>query len=514
MEQKTQKESIIEKQFLTLTNDTLVLKHFNRNKIKKVIITQPNYSRYGKRSWKMPPYGLAILNACIKKHFDSEIFDPDYDSLSDEEIYKILREKQPDVVCVGTISTEFYETTSNMTHIIRKALPNSIIIEGGVLPTTGIKVAMKDKNVNYWIIGEGEINFPQLLNELDKQTPYLLNIKGLAYWDNGVAKINPQEGFIQDLDSIPFADYGGLNYLNYGNHKIKFGQGICARRFPYTTSITSRGCPFKCTFCASSAVAGNKVRIRSAENVLAEIDHLHSKGIKEVIFLDDNFFVFRNRAIKIVKGIIERKNDPSFDMTWKICNLMITLLDEEMIDLLIESGMYQMTVSIESGNEYVLEKLIKKPMPLDKAARLCTYAHKKGMEIIANFVIGHPYETWDQIQDSVEYAGNLDVDLVSFHIATPLPKTELYDICVKEGIIKENFDENGKLDGYCIGKINTNTWTAEDLMILRAYEWDRINFRTQERKERIARIQGITLEELEKWRMDTRKKLGVRVVDS
>src|SRR3989338_1958870 len=119
-EQKNGKE-----QFLALTNDQLVLRRVPRNKIRKVMITQPNYSRYGKRSWKMPHYGLALLNACIKEHFDSEMFDPDYRSLSDDQVFSILKEKQPDVVCIGTISTEFYETTANMTRIIREALPHA-----------------------------------------------------------------------------------------------------------------------------------------------------------------------------------------------------------------------------------------------------------------------------------------------------------------------------------------------------------------------------------------------------
>jgi len=514
-EEMIKNELEVEKPFLSLTNNLLVLQRPTRNKIKKVMITQPNYSQYGKRSWKMPPYPLALLNACVKKYFDTEIFDPDYNSLNNEEIVKKLNLIKPDVVCIGTISTEFYECTTNMTQLIKETLPSCLIIEGGVLPTTALKVAMKDKNVDYWIIGEGEINFPQLLEQIDSNTPNFSNIDGLAYWDeNGSAKINPKSGFLQDLDSIPFPDYGKLNYLNYGNHKIKFGQGVCARAFPYTTTISSRGCPFKCSFCAAPAVSGDKIRNRSAENVLKEIDYFYENGIREVIFLDDNFFVDRLRAIKILKGIIQRKKNGRDDFVWKCCNLMITLLNEEIIDLMLESGMYQMTVSIESGNESVLKDLIGKPMPLEKAMHLCQYAHKKGMEIIVNFVIGHPYETWNQIQDTVEFAGKVACDLVSFHIATPLPNTKLYEICVKEGFIKEDFDENGKIDGYCLGTINTDTWSAEDLMILRAYEWDRINFRTQERRERIAKIQGISMEELEKWRIETRKKLGVRVINS
>ena len=193
------------------------MKMSGNNKIKKVMLTQPNYSRFGKRTWKMYPYSLGILNACIKDSFKTELFDPNFRNLSDEEVIDSLRKANPDVVGISTNSTEYIKNDEHMTALIKKALPNAIIVEGGILPTAAIDIAMKDKNVDYWIIGEGESSFLELLNELDKPKPNLSHIKGLAYYEKDEARIAMPDGYIENLDSVPFADYGNLNFMDYAN---------------------------------------------------------------------------------------------------------------------------------------------------------------------------------------------------------------------------------------------------------------------------------------------------------
>ena len=480
-------------------------------KIKKVMLTQPNYSRFGKRSWKTHPYSLGLLNACIKDNYDTELFDPNFQNLNDKEISDSLRKAKPDAVSISSISTEYVLEIEHLTKLVRNALPNVIIVEGGILPTVSINVAMRDKNVDYWVIGEGENTLLNLLNELNKTQPNLSHLKGLAHFKNGAPYINITAGYIEDLDSIPFPDYGNLNFMDYANQQLKYGQGICASRFPYATTITSRGCPYRCIFCSGPSISGKKVRLRSVNNILKEIDDLYKQGIVEIIFLDDHFFFSRKRAIGIMKGIIERGYD---NLIWKCANLTLWRLDEEILALMKESGCYQMTVSIESGNQYVLKNIIKKPIDLEKMPDILNMAKSKGFEIIANFIIGFPHETWDQIRETFAFAEKLNVDLVNFHIATPLPKTELMDICIKEGYVPENFDEDIVNVGYTSGNISTENFTPQELGILRAFEWDRINFKSEERKKAIAEIQGISMEELELWRKDTRRKIGINVLSS
>lgn len=476
-------------------------------KIEKVLLTQPNYAWFGGRAWKMIPYTLGILNASIKKHkhYQTDLLDATYENLSEEEFVKRVGESKPDAVCVGTISPESTRIVNHLTELIKTNFPDCIIIEGGGLPSTVLNIAMKDRNVDYWVMGEGEFRFPALLDELNKDEPNLSSLDGIAYYEKGVPRIIPNNGFITDLDSIPFPDYGNLDFMGYSNKLLKFALQVVPRKFPWTVSSTSRGCVFSCVFCGSPSMSGKRVRMRSADNVLREIDEMYEKGIREIIYLDDLFLYSRERAMKIMEGLAQRK----YDLFWKCCNLAIWQLDKELLDMMWKTGCYQITVSIESGNQEVLNKVIKKPVILKNVPPILDYAKKVGFEIIANFVIGFPQETWDQIMESVTFAENLNVDLVNFHIATPLPNTELTQTAIKGGYIPEDFMENLDKLGYTKGAISTEEFTAQELQILRAFEWERINFRSPERRKAIARMQGITLEELEEWRKQTRRQLGV-----
>jgi len=240
--------------------------------------------------------------------------------------------------------------------------------------------------------------------------------------------------------------------------------------------------------------------------VLSEIDSLYKQGIREVIFLDDHFLADRSRAIKIMKGIMEHYKD----LTWKCVNVTAWLLEDDILELMYKSGCTHITVSIESGDQYVLTHIIKKPIRLDTIPEKLDRAKSLGFDVIANFVIGFPGETWEQIRETFRYAEKLNVDIVNFHIATPLPKTELMDICLREGLVPKDYVKNiSRYSGYGKGLISTDEFTPFELEVLRSFEWDRINFSTPQRRAAIAKINGITIEELEDWRRNTRRNLGV-----
>lgn len=477
-------------------------------RIEKVVLTQPNYSWFSKRTWLFPPYTLCLLGAVIKDKCKTLVFDPNYKNLSLEQAASFLKEQAPDLVGITSVSTEYYNLSKVFIELIRKALPDAVIVFGGVIPTVMIEEARKDKNVDYWLLAEAEHSFSLLIEKLRSGNKDLSDINGLAYWE-GDKFIQNEPEFISNLDEVPFPDYSnivGATLIDYSSIKIKYATSFIARNYPAAMTITSRGCPYRCIFCAGRTVSGAKVRFRSAENVLAEIDQLYKAGIKEVIFLDDHFLADRARAIKIMRGIKENYKG----LTWKCVNITGWLLDEEILKLMLESGCSVMTVSIESGNQYVLKNIIKKPLQLDKTAEKLKLAKSMGFDIIANFVIGFPGETWEQIRDSFRYAEKLDVDMVNFHIATPLPKTELMEICLRDNLLPNDFIENiSNYSGYGKGLITTNEFTPFELEVLRSFEWDRINFTSPERKKAIARLNGITLEELEDWRVNTRRNLGV-----
>ncbi len=477
-------------------------------RIEKILLTQPNYAWLSKRTWQFPPYTLCLLKAVIKDLAQAVVFDPNFKNLSEAEMISFLKENKPDLVGVSSVSTEYFNVTRHTVALIRKHLPQAIIVLGGVIPTVMAQEAMKDKNVDYWILGEGERSFPALIEKLRAGSKDFSGVSGLAYWQGAAPVINKTE-FINDLDEVPFPDYSavvGATLHDYGNIKFKYAPGLLARNYPSAVTITSRGCPYRCIFCAGRTVSGEKVRFRSAENVLKEISLLYKQGIREIIFLDDHFLADKNRALKIINGILEGYKD----LTWKCVNVTAWLLDEEILKLMYKSGCTHITVSIESGNQTVLTKIVKKPIRLDKIPEKLDMAKAIGFDVIANFVIGFPGETWEQIRDTFRYAEKLNVDIVNFHIATPLPQTELMDICLRDKVVPDDYLENiSNYSGYGKGLITTKEFTPFELEVLRSFEWDRINFSSPERKKAIVRMNGITMQELEDWRMNTRRNLGV-----
>jgi radical SAM superfamily enzyme YgiQ (UPF0313 family) len=257
-----------------------------------------------------------------------------------------------------------------------------------------------------------------------------------------------------------------------------------------------------CNFCSAHTVSGKKVRCRSEGSVYAELDMLYDNGIRTFIFLDDHLLHKKRRAINIMNYIGGYK-----DASWKAANLAVWSLDDEVMDNMIDTGCNFMTLSLESGVQRVLDEVIMKPVNIIKANKIIKSARAKGFDIVVNFVIGSPGETYDEILQTIDYAANLDVDMVNFHIATPLPKTTLEKECIKMGIIDGAIDNRSF--GYTNGIISTDEFTAEQIAELRYKEWDRINFSSDSRKNNIARLCGINIVELEEWRVRTRETSGL-----
>ena len=266
-----------------------------RRPINRVILTQPNYSLFGKRSWRMIPYTLGILNACICDRLDTLLYDPNFKEEDETSIRNFFRHHPAAIIGVSSISTEYMEEILSYLKIIREETPDSIIVLGGILPTLQPEKVSDIKEVDYFVMGEGEFRMPTLIEAIEEgASPE--DMDGIGWRDgDGNFQYNDNKGFIDNLDEVPIPDYGNLDYLAYANRRIKYNHASTGRHTPYLTTMTSRGCPMQCIFCSSRLISGLKVRMRSPENFFEEVDLYRERyGIKEVLIIDDHFLYDRD----------------------------------------------------------------------------------------------------------------------------------------------------------------------------------------------------------------------------
>ena len=326
---------------------------------------------------------------------------------------------------------------------IKELLPESVIVAGGNYPTDATDIVLDDPNVDYVIKSEGEVTFAEFLKKYYASED-LKGIDGICYNDHKKIIINSKKNFIKDISILPIPDRTALNMDSYGlgrqaSHRIHPGSH-------FLTMITSRGCPYKCTFCSNKNFWGQRIHYRSVEQVVDEMEILKFKYNADIIgFNDDNFFVHKKRCFKIFDEINRRK----LNVKWfaQGGTLVRSLADEEFLEKALESGLCFLNLAIESGSQKTLD-IIKKPLDLPEAYRLVNNVKKKYPELYMNsgFMIGFPFETKEDIINTFEFSKKLELDWAVYNNFRPFPGTELYDTCVEQGILEkfkfENFDES------------------------------------------------------------------------
>lgn len=475
---------------------------------KRILLALPNTRWYGLRYWYAFPYTLGLLYAAWKDKCDVKILDANIKNLSFEEVKEEIENANPDIVCITCMSLEYDKAFKKFASLTKEVNNSILVIAGGIYPTLLPHKLISDVNIDYVIMGEGELRLPLLLDCIERQDD-LSKIDGIAYKKDNKAVLQPVSTYIQDLDSLAFPCYEDIDLKLYINQAAKYSYYTYPRRFPYAFMISSRGCPFNCVYCSSKAINGPTIRYRSADSLIKETEELISNyGIKEIIFMDDNIYLDRKRLLQFLEYLSNRK----FDLQWKSVNAAVYALDEEILLKMWNAGCYQIAFAIESGTKNGL-RLMNKPIKgFDKTRKLVAYAKKIGYEIGGLFIIGIPGETWEDIRTTIKFAEELDLDQISVNIATPLPATELYYKSKAEGLLPSNFSfDESDFYGFGTPVITTNEFIPEELKILRAFEWDRINFSTSEKEAKIARMNGLTIEETKEWRKSTRRNLGVKV---
>lgn len=345
---------------------------------------------------------------------------------------------------------------------MKEELKDTFVVLIGPHPTYFHKeILTKNKFIDAIVRGEFEYTIRDLSLKL-LTGDGLEDVKGISYRDNNNVRTNDDRPLIQNLDNLPFPARDRVRSDSY-REAVFTGKKS-------TTMVTSRGCPYQCVFCLwPRTMYGRKFRARSAGNVVDEVEHVVEKyGVDEIYFDDDCFTLDKKRAIEICREIKNR----GIDVKW-MCQCRVDNVDEELIKEMKRAGCHYIKYGVESGSQRILE-LMKKGITLDEARRAFEITKKIGIKTQAFFVLGLPWETDENINETVEFAKELKPDSAQFAVVVPHPGTELYDICSEKGWLKfdswEDFDCRKAL-------IETENLSVDDVEKYRIQSYKEFYFR-------------------------------------
>lgn len=370
----------------------------------------------------LPSLGLGYIAACLEREgVKVRILDLNVERAGLKDIAKALSSlgSAPRFVGVTSAATTIYSAIE-IAGMAKEAFPGVKTMLGGVQPTVMPEFVLSSPNVDYVIRGEGEgtvIDLVALGADPSK-------IKGLSYKIDGVQVHNPERTPIANLDEIPFPAYHLFNIKKYHPPEALF------RRLPAINLIASRGCPFRCTYCATQTIWSGKLRMRSIENVIEELKILTGRyGIKEISFSDDTLPAVRSRIIRLCEEIVKNR----IDITWS-CNAIVKFVDEDVLKLMKRAGCHHICYGIESVDKDILRN-INKNIKVEDAERAIRATKKAGIACRASFMFGNQGETVESMKKTLEFTLRTKPDFALFNISTPYPGTPMYNWARKNGYL-------------------------------------------------------------------------------
>lgn len=382
-----------------------------------------------------PSIGISSIAAFLKKKgFGVKVVDMYEYSWS--EVISSLENSHVDVVGISCLSGQHF----NCYQIARLAKeiiePQPVTILGGPHATAfDEQIANHYPQIDFVVRGEGEVTTFELLEAI-KNKKDLQTVKGIVYNDDGkVIKTGDREP-IESLDVLPFPDYSYFdfeknNYLNDGHLDIDPSL-IGTEKLKYAPIITTRGCPYHCLFCG--IYWGHKVRFRSVENVLAEIESLfESYRIKHFSIMDDSFCVSINRVEKFCQSLLDR----NLKITWT-CVARIKPISERMLRMMKEAGCIGLNFGVESGSDEML-KTMNKNTTLDEIVHAFDLVNRIGIRSYALLMVGNPGESKETIEDTVKFIRRCKPQGVIVSPTVILPNSQLHSIALKQKVIDQDY---------------------------------------------------------------------------
>ena len=381
------------------------------------------------------PLNLGYLASWLKMNkVEVRLLDYEVEDLDKAMLLEQIKTYKPLLVGISCM-TPTIKAGHDVARFIKENFPNLKIAVGGA-HSTAIPERTLEEFPCFDIVvkGEGENTLLELYESLRSDAD-LSRVKGLVYRASSQIKNTDARPLIDNLDSLPFPDRELLNMDLYKRTHTSRAFSRLDRNI--AELITARGCPYDCIFCASKVAFGRRVRYRSVENIISEMEECITKyGANHFSILDDTF-TFKKDILYPVCDYLRAKK-----LTWD-CFTRVDRVDEEIIRKVVDSGCEKISFGLESGSERIL-RLINKNISVSQIKEACRICRKAGLRYLeTTFMIGnHPLETMEDIDATITLIREIDPDLIALSITSPFPGTELNRIMKEGGYINtENWDE-------------------------------------------------------------------------
>lgn len=374
-----------------------------------------------------PPIELATIGAVLRAE-GVEAYVRDYPALRQDWGHYIqdLKALRPDMVLVNVVTA----TSANdfqALRLAREELGEAGVVtlaKGEYMEALGTQVLAEQPEVDFGFYGEIEDVLRQFL-----RGAALDSIPGLVWRREGEILRNPGHPLIEDLESLPFPARDLLQNEIYRSPETNN---------PLTVVHGNRGCPAKCIFCPAGVMSGFRVRYRTPQHIMREIDECVTRfGIREFLFHGDTFTINKKWLLELCDLIIASGHK----IRWG-CNSRVDTIDDERAAKMRAAGCWVVAFGVESGNQAIID-FMKKGQRVDKARTAVEICKRNGLRVHTFFVIGTPLETRATLQETLSFARELDPDFFDFNISYPLPGTELYEIVERENLWERAPDQTG-----------------------------------------------------------------------
>jgi anaerobic magnesium-protoporphyrin IX monomethyl ester cyclase len=387
----------------------------------KLVLTSLDTGREGH-----PPLGLGYIASYLREYLN-------FDSIAivdkEDDLFKTIKKHKPEIVGISSVTNKFNRAVK-LSDRIKEELQIPVILGGCHI--TSAPYSLPKSAIG--VMGEGEQTMLELVKIFNKYGSLpkseLKKTAGVVFWNNNHIAFTRRRKLIRPLDTIPFParDLFKMDYY------LKLRTSVAVKKLSRGTSIiTSRGCPFRCVYCAVSKIWNNTIRQNTSDYVIREIQELIDKYEVNGICIFDDFFTFNTKRLRKIADLIKKKG---IDIEFR-CSSRVDFISEESAKLLKKINVTSVALGFESGSDRILGYLKRNTITMEQNIKAVKLLKKHGIAIHGYFILGSPTETREDMFKTLE---NSSIDSVSFGILTPYPGTELWEYAKQRGLVSNDMD--------------------------------------------------------------------------